>query len=151
MSAGKPTPDTVCKDLSGAYRIFAVAHSGGQRGGVDVPRSIASDEFAVLAARLLLEAGARPSENWEQLGDLRIHDSYPQNEVTRGVPVTTPKTRGDYDYLTYQGICLLEGIARSPGATAALRELVQDDVDRGVRALSMLRQITLFGLRNQPH
>ena len=102
-------------------------------------------ELGILASLTLLGMGLPINPRYAEV-DLRIHDNLPwQGSVNIG-DLVAPKTEREYHLLRVHLVDLMEKVARDPKEVAALRKLLQRDVEHGKWAAAFLRKISDFSL-----
>ena len=78
--------------------------------------------------------------------NLHIHDGLPFQGIVDIGDLVAPETEGEYHLLRVHLVDLMEKIARDPKKVAALRKMLQRDVERGKWAAAFLRKISDFSL-----
>ena len=102
-------------------------------------------ELGIFASLTLLGMGLSINPKYAGV-DLRIHDGLPfQGSVDIG-DLVAPETEGEYHLLRVHLVDLMEKIARDPKKVAALRRMLQRDVEHGKWAAAFLRKISDFSL-----
>ncbi len=134
-------------DIRTIYSCFAKVYSRVpvlRIDGHSLPRTYLG-ELGILASLTLLGMGLPINPKYAGV-DLRIHDDLPfQGSVDIG-DLVAPETEGEYHLLRVHVVDLMEKIARDPKKVAALRKMLQRDVERGKWVAAFLRKISDFSL-----
>ena len=134
-------------DIRTIYSCFAKVYSRVpvlRIDGHSLPRTYLG-ELGILASLTLLGMGLPINPRYAGV-DLRIHDNLPwQGSVDIG-DLVAPKTESEYHLLRVHLVDLMEKIARNPKKVAAMRKMLQRDVEHGKWAAAFLRKISDFSL-----
>jgi hypothetical protein len=137
--------DATFKELREAYKLYVKLYNSRQQptdGGYLTATNI--NELGLLAARIRTDLGLRIGEEW-CFTDLYGHDDLPVSELPGIGALRTPKTQREYLTLNTHIAARLESIARDNNQLETLRGLLQQDIDKGTRAMFMLETIAKLG------
>lgn len=112
--------------------------------GHSLPRTYLG-ELGILASLALLGMGLPINPKYAGV-DLHIHDGLPFQGIVDIGDLVAPETEGEYHLLRVHLVDLMEKIARDPKKVAALRRMLQRDVEHGKWAAAFLRKISDFSL-----